>query len=78
MDQRGKNVVPFSTAIHGEETMLVLGRKKGQRIVIGTGSGAVIVTVADGRRVRLGIEAPQNVPIRREELATDRKQPDGP
>lgn len=47
--------------------MLVLSRKVNQRIVIG---GGIIVTVVkiDRNQVRLGIEAPGEVPVYREEL----------
>jgi len=47
--------------------MLVLSRKKNERIVIGEN---VVVTVVEvrGDRVRLGIEAPQEVPIHRSEV----------
>jgi carbon storage regulator len=48
--------------------MLVLSRKVGEKIIIGDG---ITVTVADvhGNRVRLGIEAPDDVRVLREELA---------
>lgn len=47
--------------------MLVLSREIGQSIIIG---GHIVLTVVDvhGERVRLGIEAPKDVPIRREEV----------
>lgn len=47
--------------------MLVLTRKLGQKICIGEG---IVVTVArvQGDRVRLGIEAPPEVRVDREEL----------
>ncbi len=47
--------------------MLVLTRKPGQRIVI---DDRITVTVLEvqGHRIRLGIEAPKEIPIRREEL----------
>jgi carbon storage regulator len=47
--------------------MLVVSRKPGEEVVIGD---QIIVTVVavDGARVRLGITAPAEVPIRREEL----------
>jgi carbon storage regulator len=47
--------------------MLVLSRKEGQRIVIG---GNIVITIVEshGDRVRLGIEAPVEVPIHREEV----------
>lgn len=47
--------------------MLVIGRRPGQAIVIGD-SITVTVTGVDGGKIRLGIEAPQSVPIRRGEL----------
>jgi carbon storage regulator len=47
--------------------MLVLSRKVGERIVIGEN---IVVTVVDvrGDRIRLGISAPEGVPIHREEV----------
>lgn len=47
--------------------MLVLNRKIGERIVIG---GDIVVTIVkvQGKQVRLGIEAPVSVSIRRTEL----------
>ncbi|MFO0908496.1 MAG: carbon storage regulator CsrA [Isosphaeraceae bacterium] len=48
--------------------MLVLSRKLGEKIVIGDN---VVVTVVkiDRNQIRLGIEAPQNVGVYREEIA---------
>ena len=50
--------------------MLVLSRKLSEKIVIGSGPEAVVITVVDIDRgkIRLGIEAPREVPIYREEL----------
>jgi carbon storage regulator len=47
--------------------MLVLNRKIGERIRIG---GDIVVTVVkvQGKQVRIGIEAPLSVSIRRKEL----------
>lgn len=47
--------------------MLVLSRKKDERIVIG---GNIVITVIDvrGDKVRLGIEAPSDVPVHRQEI----------
>lgn len=47
--------------------MLVLNRKIGERIVIGD---AIVVTVVSvhGQQVRLGIEAPPDVAVWRQEL----------
>ncbi len=48
--------------------MLVLSRFKNERIIIGENIVLVVVDVR-GDRVRLGIEAPKEISIRREELA---------
>lgn len=50
--------------------MLVLSRKLGEKIMIGEGDGQVVITVVDIDRgkIRLGIEAPRDVPIYRQEL----------
>lgn len=48
--------------------MLVLSRKSGQQIRIGDEIILSVVQVQGGR-VKIGIEAPQKVQIRREELA---------
>ena len=47
--------------------MLVLSRTRGESIVI---DGNVKVTIVDirGDKVRLGIEAPKNVPVHRQEV----------
>ena len=47
--------------------MLVLSRKRGERIVIGNGIVVTVVAV-HGDRVRLGFDAPAEVPIHREEI----------
>ena len=48
--------------------MLVLSRKVGERILIGPDIAVTVVRVAGGG-VRLGIEAPPELPVVREELA---------
>ena len=47
--------------------MLVLSRKKSETIIIGDD---IIITVVDvrGDKVRLGIEAPKDVPVHRREI----------
>lgn len=47
--------------------MLVLSRKKNESIMIG---GGIVITVIDirGDKVRLGIEAPIDVPVHRREV----------
>jgi carbon storage regulator len=49
--------------------MLVLGRKVGERVMIGEGVVVTVVAVR-GSQVRLGIEAPVAVTIQREELCS--------
>lgn len=47
--------------------MLVLSRKRDQQIIIGDG---IVITVVEirGDKVRLGIEAPTDVPVHRKEV----------
>ena len=51
--------------------MLVLSRKLGEKIVIGDSIVLTVVKI-DRNQIRLGIEAPANVSIFREEIAPDR------
>ena len=55
--------------------MLVLSRKKQEQIVI---DGDILVTVVDirGDKVRLGVDAPKDVPVHRKEVhaATKREE----
>jgi carbon storage regulator len=48
--------------------MLVLSRKLGERIVVPDRGLAVVVLAIDGNRVRLGITAPADVAVYREEV----------
>lgn len=50
--------------------MLVLSRKKGEQVVIGTGDLAIRVEVVEiGKgRIKLGISAPEDVAIHRQEV----------
>jgi carbon storage regulator len=51
----------------GVRPMLVLSRKRDQQIIIGDG---IVITVVEirGDKVRLGIEAPTDVPVHRKEV----------
>lgn len=50
--------------------MLVLSRKRDEKVVIGEGHDAIVITVADirGDKVRIGIDAPRSVPVHRQEV----------
>jgi carbon storage regulator len=53
--------------------MLVLSRKRGERIVIPGCSVTVTVVAVEGNRVRLGVAAPAEATIVREELVRRKK-----
>lgn len=50
-----------------EEVMLVLSRKKNEKIVINENITIVVVEIR-GDKVRLGIEAPKEISVHREEV----------
>ena len=54
-----------------EEAMLVLTRGLKQKIEIGNRMVTITVLEVKGGRVRLGIEAPESVQIRRQELVAE-------
>jgi carbon storage regulator len=53
--------------------MLVLTRRPDESIVIGEDVTVVILGV-DGNQVRLGIQAPKDIPVNREEVSERIKQ----
>jgi carbon storage regulator len=53
-------------------TMLVLSRKVGEKILIGENISVTVVRIAQGI-VRIGVEAPSDLPIVREEIKDRRK-----
>jgi carbon storage regulator len=57
-----------------EGAMLVLSRKLGQSLRLGNGVRITLVKI-DGHQVRIGIEAPEEVSIRRQEIAFEIPEP---
>jgi carbon storage regulator len=51
--------------------MLVLSRKLGEKIVIGDNIVVTVVKI-DRNQIRIGIEAPPDVPVYREEILPER------
>ena len=51
--------------------MLVLSRKLGEKIVIGEDIVITVVKI-DRNQIRIGIEAPHDIPVYREEIAPQR------
>ena len=58
--------------------MLVLSRKPGEEIVIPGSQSTVTVLGIVGNRVRLGVSAPREVTIRRQEIEPLTRRPPGP
>jgi len=50
--------------------MLILTRRANERLFIGDGISLVVLSI-DNNRVKLGIEAPSDIPILREEIVDD-------
>lgn len=48
--------------------MLVLTRSVGERLIIGEGEITLTILDVRGNQVRIGIDAPRNVPVHREEI----------
>lgn len=57
--------------------MLVLSRRVGEKIEIGNGITVTVLRVT-GKSVRIGIEAPECVSIRRSEISLDHRWPTPP
>ncbi len=50
--------------------MLVLSRKIGEKILVGENIEVIVVDVR-GDKVRLGIQAPKDIPVHREEITSE-------
>ena len=59
--------------------MLVLTRKREEQIIIGPSTQETIITVVElrGDKVRIGIDAPRDVPVHRKEVADAIKEQQG-
>lgn len=55
--------------------MLVLSRKKGEKIVLTCGDSRIVVTTIEtrGKYLRIGFDAPQEVKIVRQELEHEKE-----
>jgi carbon storage regulator len=58
-------------------TMLVLSRKLGEKIVIGENIVVTVVKI-DRNQIRIGIEAPHDIPVYREEIAPQQRAAKSP
>lgn len=56
--------------------MLILTRKPSESVIIGDDITVTILQI-HGNQVRIGVTAPKEVNIRREELAANEKEPSG-
>jgi len=72
--EQGMRVPVFN--IIREMTMLVLSRKLGEKIVIGDNIVVTVVKI-DRNQIRIGIEAPTDILVYREEIAPQRAVQDG-
>ena len=57
-----------SNFVKGDDDMLALTRKRNEKILVG---GNILITILDvrGDRVRVGVDAPKEIPIDRLEVA---------
>ena len=62
-----KNTYRLITSITRSKTLLILTRRSNERIFIGDGIVLSVLAI-EGNRVKLGIDAPKDVSILREEI----------
>ena len=68
MADRSFSVCPLDAACHQKDAiMLVLSRKKNESIIINDNITIVVVEIR-GDKVRLGVEAPKEIPVHRNEV----------
>jgi carbon storage regulator len=67
LGENGCTLVNAVLKIQERQTMLVLSRKRGEKVMIGNGITVTVLAVA-GNRVKLGFAGPAEVPIHREEI----------
>jgi carbon storage regulator len=79
LDAYAEKELAKRTLTRGEPFMLVLKRKIGERIVVPHFGFAVRVIAIEGKTVRLGISAPEDIAVYREEVWQQlRQQTHGP
>lgn len=59
--------MPLTSLSSKEKAMLVLSRKKSQKIMIGDDISIMVIAI-QGDQVRLGIAAPKEIPVHRQEV----------
>jgi carbon storage regulator len=67
MPDRNQKICIWFHPAQEENAMLVLSRKRGERIVIGPNIAVTIVDIR-GQKVRLAFDAPRDVSIHRQEV----------
>ncbi len=52
------------------QSRLVLSRREGEKVLINSSDGDIIITVVEGEGiVKIAFDSPRNIPINREEVA---------
>jgi carbon storage regulator len=67
MGSNGRAAIVQDERLTGDLQMLVLSRKKDEKIVIGENITLMVIEIR-GDKVRLGIDAPRDVAVHREEV----------